>query len=293
MMSGKGAKAGDKPPNSARERDGLAVTFWGVRGTAPVSGRGHLGFGGETICVDVSAGASRVIVDAGSGLAALGRRLAEQPRSETDIVLSHFHLDHLLGFMSFSPLYQPGSSVRLHAPILEGVEPEKALAGLFDRPFFPMSAHEAGAAFSIQAFTPGDRLSIGGFSVATCALSHPGGACGYRIEHAGRAVVVALDHEHGAGDIDRRLEAFCSRADLVLYDATWDERVDYEPHRGWGHSTWQAGLELVQRAGAGRLACLHHAPSSNDRVLIEREKALQALAPQSFFARQDQTHVLP
>ncbi len=258
-----------------------------------MSGRRHLAFGGETVCIDVVAGSRRVIVDAGSGLAALGRRLAEQPRSETDIVLSHFHLDHLLGFMSFSPLYQPGSSVRLHAPILEGVEPEKALAGLFDRPFFPMSAHEAGAAFSIRAFTPGDRLSIGGFSVATCALSHPGGACGYRIEHAGRAVVVALDHEHGATDIDRGLEAFCSGADLLLYDATWDERVDYEPHRGWGHSTWQAGLALVQRAGADRLVCLHHAPSSDDGVLLKREKALQALAPQSLFARQDQTLVLP
>ncbi len=156
-----------------------------------------------------------------------------------------------------------------------------------------MSAADAGAAFSIQTFRPGERLSIGGLPVETCALSHPGGACGYRIAHGGRAVVVAFDHEHGDAAIDDPLAALAGGADLVLYDAMWDEGDDYDRHRGWGHSTWQAGLRLVQRAEAGRLVCLHHAPWSDDALLLAREKALKAQAPQALFARQNQTLVLP
>jgi phosphoribosyl 1,2-cyclic phosphodiesterase len=273
--------------------DRLRITFRGVRGSAPVSGEDHNVFGGDTICCDIGAGPRRVIVDAGSGLAALGRDMCREGPADVDILLTHYHLDHLLGLMGFGPLFSRGSRVRLHAPILEQAQPRRALDRFLDRPFFPMSAREAGADFSIRTFRPGARLAVGGFAVATCPLSHPGGACGYRIGHAGRALVVALDHEHGAPEMDGGLQAFARGADLVLYDATFDEREDYEAHRGWGHSTWQAGLALIGAAGAARLACLHHAPSSTDGTLLAREAALQARAPQSFFARQNQTIILP
>ncbi len=269
--------------------DHLQVTFWGVRGSVPVSGKDHLVFGGDTICCEVKAGSRRVIIDAGSGLAALGKSLDGEESADVDIVLTHYHLDHLIGLMSFGPLFSQGSTIRVHAPVLEHGNPEHDLTRLFGKPFFPMGAHEAGARFSIRTFRPGDEFSLGGFPIDTCTLSHPGGACGYRIEHAGSAVVVALDHEHGNPAIDGALEAFSRGADLVLYDASWDQRDDYEAHRGWGHSTWQAGVSLVRRAGAGRLVCLHHAPSSSDRTLLSREQSLQAVAAGSLFARQNQT----
>ena len=72
----------------------------------------------------------------------------------------------------------------------------------------------------------------------------------------------------------------------------WDEAIDYEPHRGWGHSTWQAGLRLLAGAGAKRLACVHHSPDLPDPELELREANLRRCHPDSFFARQDDVVVL-
>jgi len=267
-------------------KEPLSVACWGVRGTAPVSGKDVLAFGGDTQCIEIFCGDSRVIIDAGSGLLGLGRELAHKRAPRVDILLTHFHLDHVMGLMSFAPLFQRGTVIRLHAPILEAGPPRIALARFLDTPFFPFKPEEAGADFAIRAFRPGARFDVGGMQVSTCGLNHPGGACGYRIENGGRSVAVVADHEHGVAETDMLLGGFCAGADLLLYDAHWDEDIDYEAHRGWGHSTWQAGERLRVASGARRLGCLHHPPSATDSMLLQRQNRLSAAHPAGVLLRQ-------
>jgi phosphoribosyl 1,2-cyclic phosphodiesterase len=281
-------RASDDIP-AADDGSGLSVTFWGVRGTAPTSGAEHLAFGGDTMCLEVFAGERRVIIDAGSGLLGLGRALVQRNIRRADILLTHFHIDHVLGLMSFAPLFSPGAAVTIHAPILGDVPPRKLLARFLGPPLFPLRPEEAGVDFAVSEFRPGASFSAGGLEIATCALSHPGGACGYRIDHDGRRIAAVFDHEHGSPSVEAALAEFCASADLLLYDSAWDEDVDYAQHRGWGHSTWQSGLRLLRAARAGRLGCLHHSPFAADAVLFEREARLRALHPDGFFARAGRT----
>jgi phosphoribosyl 1,2-cyclic phosphodiesterase len=276
-------------PSTSGGAPGLSVTFWGVRGSAPVSGAGHHIFGGGTMCLEIRANQHRVIIDAGSGIRQLGRMMQQQKASATDILLTHFHIDHVMGLMTFAPLFQKGASITLHAPILQAGNPEAMLPGLLGAPLFPMSAGEAGARFTIKGFHPGESVSVPGLDIQTTGLSHPGGACGYRVAHGGRSVTIVLDHEHGSPLHEPALVQFCSGSDLILYDAPWDEDMDYEPHRGWGHSTWQAGLRLLRASGARRLGCLHHAPEALDATLLEREALLRKQHAASFFAREGAT----
>ena len=83
------------------------VTFWGVRGTMPCPLVSHVGFGGNTSCVEVRAGERSVILDCGTGLRALGRHMLEQGLHEATILLSHTHLDHISGFPFFEPIFRP------------------------------------------------------------------------------------------------------------------------------------------------------------------------------------------
>jgi phosphoribosyl 1,2-cyclic phosphodiesterase len=246
-------------------------------------------FGGSTMCLELSAGASRVIVDAGSGVQPLGRLLLSQGVLDAHILLTHFHVDHIVGLMTFAPLFKKGFSLTVHAPVLGLGLPEPLLERFFGPPYFPISPGGAGANFTIRSFQPGDSLSVSGMAVETLGLTHPGGACGYRIGHDGRGVAVIVDHEHATGRPEKALVDFCSSADLILYDAHWDEEKDYAPHRGWGHSTWQAGLRLLRAAGAGRLGCIHHAPQATDADLLYREASLRRAHPESFFAREGAT----
>ncbi|MFM9974295.1 MAG: MBL fold metallo-hydrolase [Beijerinckiaceae bacterium] len=264
----------------------MSVTFWGVRGSAPVSGLECLSFGGSTMCLEVEAGERRVILDAGSGIRQLGLKLREQFVPNIDIVLTHFHLDHVMGLTTFSPLFQKDVSVTVHAPILQEGHPEAILHRLLGEPFFPVPMKNAGASFTIRGFHPGDIIPLNGHFIRTASLSHPGGSCGYRFDCNGRSVAVITDHEHSSARPEPSLVKLCRGVDMIVYDAHWDEDLDYEAHRGWGHSTWQAGLRLMQAAGAGRLGCLHHAPEATDGTLLAREARLNQIHPASFFARE-------
>ncbi len=276
---------GDKTPQ-------VSVTFWGVRGSVPVCSREYIVFGGSTMCLEVEANERRVILDAGSGIRQLGQILCKQKVANIDIVLTHFHLDHVMGLTTFSPLFQNGTSVVVHAPILQDQHPEPILHRLLGEPFFPVPMRDAGASFTIQGFHPGDDIPLAGYHIRTANLSHPGGACGYRMDANGRSIAVITDHEHGSVGPDPELVELCRGVDMILYDAHWDEGLDYEAHRGWGHSTWQAGMRLMEAAGAGRLGCLHHAPEATDDTLLSREARLIQVHHASFFARQGRTVLL-
>lgn len=269
--------------------EACSVTFWGVRGSAPASGADHLVFGGSTMCLEINSGDRRLILDAGSGIREFGRNLKAGDVREIDILLTHYHLDHILGLAAFAPLFQKGVCVTIYAPILKDEHPEAIITRFLREPFFPAPARDNAASLNIRAFHPGDELLVSGFRIGTTRLSHPGGACGYRICDMDRSVAVITDHEHAAELPDPSLVDFCKGTDLILYDAHWDEGLDYEAHRGWGHSTWQAGLRLAQAAGVPRLGCIHHGPDSKDDLLLEREGRLRQIQPASFFAREHAT----
>ena len=78
-------------------------------------------YGGNSACVQIDSPAFEEIVvcDAGSGLRELGVRLASSqpgvgPGLVVNIVLSHPHWDHIMGFPFFAPAYVPGNIVRIY-----------------------------------------------------------------------------------------------------------------------------------------------------------------------------------
>src|SRR5437763_13611543 len=79
----------------------VQITFWGVRGSYPVPGAATVRYGGQTSCVEArSASGDCLIVDAGTGLRALGGKLARESGGVPQhfhVLLSHVHWDHIQG----------------------------------------------------------------------------------------------------------------------------------------------------------------------------------------------------
>src|SRR5260370_35796741 len=99
--------------------DGLTVRFWGVRGSISCSGAEYTRYGGNTSCLEVTAGGRRPIFDGGTGIRPLGVDLARQMPVDIDIYFTHTHLDHISGLTFLSPLVGQGNPVRLSAGHLE------------------------------------------------------------------------------------------------------------------------------------------------------------------------------
>ena len=82
----------------------LQIQLLGVRGSVPVHGPAFARFGGATSCVFCLAGKEAILLDAGSGL--LWEELPQAlPEKHFSVLLTHAHVDHILGFPMFAPLF--------------------------------------------------------------------------------------------------------------------------------------------------------------------------------------------
>ena len=95
------------------------------------------------------------------------------------------------------------------------------------------------------------------------------------LDFGGRSVCYVTDTEHLLGQPDQNVLGLIEGADLVIYDSTYTDE-EFPAKVGWGHSTWQEGVRLCQKAGARRLAIFHHDPDHDDSFMAEVDKAARA-----------------
>lgn len=273
----------------------MRVKFWGVRGSLPTPGHTTLEFGGNTACVEVSCGTRRVILDAGTGLRELGRTIiGESQAADLDLLLTHCHIDHMLGLPFFAPAFSPDVRLRLHAGHLSEHQPlREIVAKLMFPPLLPITPQMFKAQIDYRDFMAGETLTLGGdIIVHTAPLRHPGGATGYRVEWGGAAVCYFTDHEHAPDGPDAELVALARNANLLIYDTTFTA-AEYKRCAGWGHSTWQEGAKLADAAGVDRLVLFHHLPERDDAALAAIEREAAAARPGTVAAREGEEFVLP
>ncbi len=270
--------------------DKLQVRFWGVRGSIPTPGPDTVGVGGNTACVEVCGGGSRVVLDAGTGLRGLGNALvgAGEHRDVT-VLLSHVHWDHVMGLPFFAPIYMPG----VQLTVASGPAGRQPLRELLRRqmsaPMFPVDLGAVGARVTCRDLADGQRFSVGALAIEMARLNHPDPVYAYRVSYGGRSVVFATDTEHYAC-VDPRLARLARGADLLIYDAQYTPEEyagEAGPSRvGWGHSTFAAGAELARAAGAGTLALFHHDPGRSDAAVSAIVERARGLFPDTIAARE-------
>lgn len=255
------------------------VAVLGVRGSFPAAGGDFLEYGGNTSCFLVDLGGETVILDAGSGLASLGTTVPlPGGRRRVHLLLSHLHLDHIMGLFSFSLLYDRAAEVRLYGDT--GLR--SGLGAVLGPPYWPVGLDDFPARVELRELAPEMRLPLGdGVTVSTLRGNHPGDSLLYRLEGGGKTLVYALDCEMD-GDTRAALARFAQNADLLIWDAAFapDELI-----KGWGHSTWQEGLALGSEAGVKRVLMTHYAQTYSDRFLSEQEK-LAGADGRCLFARE-------
>ena len=94
----------------------MKARLWGTRGSVPTPGPATARYGGNTSCVEVVTGPThRVVLDAGTGIRGLGSALPTDV-ARVDILLSHLHMDHIIGLGFFRPLYRPDLEVHIWGP---------------------------------------------------------------------------------------------------------------------------------------------------------------------------------
>ena len=259
------------------------VTVLGVRGSFPVTGRDFSEYGGNTSCFLVDLGGETVVLDAGSGLASLGAGVSlPGGRRHIHILLSHLHLDHIMGLFSFPLLHNRLAEICLYGEARGDRTLRSQLSSVLGPPYWPLALDDFPARVQMRELAPGMRLTLGdGVAVSTLRGNHPGNSLLYRLEGGGKTLVYALDCEMD-GDMSAALTPFAQGADLLIWDAAF---ADDDLIRGWGHSTWREGLALGRLAGVKRVLMTHYDQAYSDRFLAEQER-LAGTDGRCLFARE-------
>lgn len=266
------------------------VTFWGVRGSIACPGPETVRYGGNTSCLEVMCGDRRLIFDGGTGLRKLGDKLATQGPLDTDIFFTHSHFDHVCGLPFFAPLFMPGNKIELWAGhLLPENTFQNVLIKLMAPPLFPVPPGSFRAHVNYNNFHCGAVITPhDGVTLRTAPLNHPNRATGYRIEFNGRSICYLTDTEHFEDGPDRALVELSAGAELIIYDCCYTDE-EYPQFKGYGHSTWQEGVRLVEAANAKTLVIFHHDPSHDDEFMDEIARQAEAMRPGTIVAREAMT----
>ena len=250
----------------------MKVTVWGARGSVPTPRPDMQRYGGNTSCIDVRvADGSLVVLDAGTGITALGASLPDDVR-RVDVLLGHLHMDHILGLGFFQPLFRPDLEVHVWGPGSTTQPLRARLTRYLSPPLFPVRLRDLPCRLSVHD-VPLGRFGVPGASVTAALVCHPGPTVGYRIDDGRSTLAYLSDHEPALGatrypDAPQWTSGFevAAGADLLVHDAQYTE-VEYDGHVGWGHSTLTHAVAFADHVGAGRLLAFHHDPWHDDDTL--------------------------
>ncbi len=249
----------------------MKITIWGTRGSLPAPSPENNHFGGNTSCVQVTQGDACLILDAGSGIRRLGDAFPPNI-SRIDILLTHLHMDHIMGLGFFLPLYKPNMEVNIWGPTSNRESLLLRLQRYLSPPLFPIRLQDLPCQPNIIEIDHSE-FNIGALKIQSTFICHPGPTIGYRIENGQSVFTYMPDHEPALGSSNFPQEPswtsgydLATGADLLLHDAQYTNE-EYAPRVGWGHSSMDDALKFAEMTAVKKMLFFHHDPSHTDAHL--------------------------
>jgi ribonuclease BN (tRNA processing enzyme) len=204
-----------------------------------------------------------LVIDAGTGIS----RLVEAPEllegvSTTEVLLTHFHLDHVVG-LAYLPALSLPRAPRVHGPgeWLYGLRTDELLSRLVGHPFFAVDL--AGIVSGVEELTEGE-LSIGPFEVTTRAQRrHSDPTLAMRIDDL---LTYCTDTSYDEGNVE-----LASGGRVLVHEAWYSED---HPREVATHSSAREAAEVARDAAVDGLVLIHLRPDGDEDRLLDEARSI-------------------
>ena len=249
------------------------IRFWGCRGSFPCADKNTMEFGGDTSCVEIrTSNNDLIILDMGSGLKNLGQKIINDSSypNEINIILSHYHLDHLLGFLMFAPLFNSKYKINIYSKDSNQKTCKEVLEDLLKPEIWPVTLDMLSADISFLRLED-EPFKIGDIIISNCVHPHPNSAFSIALNIFNKKITYSTDCEHPKDELIEDVVKFANKSDVLIHDAQYTPE-DLQSHIGWGHSTWESAIEVAIKSHSKKLVLFHHSPDYNDSDINDIEK---------------------
>lgn len=222
--------------------------------------------GGNTACVQVISNHDiDVIIDAGSGIRLLGKKLAGGT-NPIHIFISHFHWDHIQGLPFFDPLFDPNREIHFYSFSENG---RNYLKEQMENPFFPVPLDICTKKMYFHCLQPNEPFVLGNLQICAKEMYHPGGCFCYSFIEDDKKFIYASDVEISLNDFqnDKIKDSFFENADALVLDSqyTLGEAV---VKQNWGHTPFCYAVDFASLNKVKKLYLFHHEPNYDDKKLF-------------------------
>ncbi len=268
----------------------MILKFWGTRGSIPVPGDSTLKYGGNTPCVEIRSDKNELLIlDAGSGIRELGKVVQKNDHQKNiNILISHYHWDHIQGIPFFLPLYCKGNIVNFWGENIENQPVESVLSYQMTSNYFPIRLSELSAKINFKEVGTNEKFSLNGMEITTFRANHSSPTLTYKISENNKSIVYMTDNELNVKDdenednltsvreLNKNLIEFCRGCDYLIHDSMYDETTMLQK-KGWGHTGNKTLAAFGILAEVKYLVLFHYNPDyADDKIdlLLEETRGV-------------------
>lgn len=205
-----------------------------------------------------------LVLDAGTGLYRLTEQLLRDPKENLDIVLSHAHLDHVVG-LTFLLDVMAVTKLRHVRVYGEREKLDAVQKHLFHPLIFPVAINVD----FVPLETSAGIIRLPNCSIEYFPLNHPGGSIGMIVQSQDRRVAYVTDTTPQS---DPTFMERLSGVDLLMHECYFSDKLQ-ELSLKTGHSWIGAVTEIVKQTKPKQTLLIHINPLAE---VLEEEIQLTA-----------------
>ncbi len=199
---------------------------------------------GNTISILLKTDKYNIIFDAGTGIYKLDRYVSFNENTDLYLFLSHFHLDHIIGYHTICK-FSGFNSLKIFGP--EGTK--KCLSILAEKPF---SVPLADLRYKVELYELPEDLSKVPFKIKTLTMLHADLTLGYRLEIEDKIITYCPD----TGYCENAL-TLSKNSDILMAECS---HKPGQYNEAWPHLNPETAARIAKEGGAKKLFLVHMNP---------------------------------
>ena len=186
------------------------------------------------------------------------------------IFLSHYHWDHIVGMLTFAPLFDKSFEFNIYG-FNKFTKIENLQNKLLDSAVWPVSMDMLSAEVNFIELSKNSMKISDNIIIDYIHHTHPNGATSYKINISDFSILYTTDCEHTDNILNQEVVEIAKSVNILIHDSHFT-REDLPKHKGWGHSSWENAVELAKVANVNKLILFHFNPEYSDETVSRIEQ---------------------